>query len=79
MGEVVEVECLRAEHFKLQPGFHDQASQSFSLSQANAGEFQAELVAVDPPHNGLIDAERPLKIRKKQRQFPYHPNCHVDR
>ena len=42
--------------------FHDQVSQPFTLSQANAGELQAELLAVDPAHDGLIEPKRPLKI-----------------
>jgi hypothetical protein len=46
--------------------FHDQVSQPFSLRQTNADEFQAELPAVDPAHDRLIDAERPFKIIQKQ-------------
>jgi hypothetical protein len=61
------------------PGFHDQPSQPFSLGQANAGELQAELFAVDPSHDGLFDAKRPLKIIEKQRQFQDHPNLYSDR
>lgn len=59
--------------------FHNQVSQPFSLSQANTGELQAELPTIDPANKGLIDAERPFKIIKKQRQFEEHSDLHFDR
>ncbi len=66
MGEVIETECLNAEHLTLRPGFHDEVSQPFSLGKADVGKLQAELIAVDPPNNGLVDSEGPLKVRKEQ-------------
>lgn len=76
MGEAVEAGCGG---LTLSSGFHDQVSQPFALGQANTGELEAELFTVDPAHNGLIDTERPLEIRKKQGQFQDHPDRHVDR
>jgi len=42
------------------------------LSQPDAGELQAELIPIDPTHESLIDSERPLKIRKKNRDRLQH-------
>jgi hypothetical protein len=40
----------------LGPCLHNQCAKALALGEANAGELDAELLAVDPPHNPLIDS-----------------------
>ena len=50
----------------LQLGIHNNGSDSFTLGRSDPCKLEAEHSAVDPPHQGFVDAQRPFLVVKKQ-------------
>ena len=50
----------------LEIGLHDDGSDSFTLGRSDPCKLEAEHSAVDPPHQGFVDAQRPFLVVKKQ-------------
>ncbi len=44
------------------PDFHEQRAEPFTLGQPDTGEFNPELLPIDPSDNGLIHTQRPFVI-----------------
>ncbi len=46
-------------------GFHNNGSDSFTLGRPDPCKLETEIFASHPPHQGLVNAQRPLLIVKK--------------
>jgi hypothetical protein len=47
------------------------------LGRPDPCKFESELFAAHPPHQGFVDAQRPLLIEKKQGQAEYHAGLNL--
>ncbi|MEP6959613.1 MAG: hypothetical protein ABI980_12865 [Nitrospirota bacterium] len=61
----------------LELGFHNQGSYSLSLGRPDPRKFQTERCAIDPPHQGFVDAQRPFLVVKEQGQAERHADLHL--
>ena len=49
----------------LEFGFHNNRSDSFTLGSPDPCKLETEILASHPPHQGLVDAQRPLLVVKE--------------
>jgi hypothetical protein len=49
------------------------------LGQPDPRKLETEICAFNPPHQGFVDAQRPLLVVKEQGQAEYHANLHLDK
>jgi hypothetical protein len=61
----------------LELGFHNNGSDSFSLGRPDLCELETETVTIHPPHQGPINAHRPLLVLKEQGQAERHADLHL--
>jgi hypothetical protein len=47
------------------------------LGRPDPCKLETEILAVHPPHQGFIDAQRPLLVEKKQRQAEHHAGLNL--
>ena len=61
----------------LELGLHNDGPDSFTLGRPDPCKLETELFAVHPPHQGFVDAQRPLLVEKKQRQAEHHAGLNL--
>jgi hypothetical protein len=47
------------------------------LGQPDPRKLETEICALNPPHQGFIDTQRPLLVVKEQGQAEHHANPHL--
>lgn len=53
-------------------GFHDQGAQTLTLGGQEKIELETERIAINPPYDGAVHAERPGMVRKVQGELELH-------
>ena len=61
----------------LELGFHNNGSYSFSLGRPDPRKLETEIFALDPSHQGFVDAYRPILVVQEQGQAEHHADLHL--